>query len=74
MGKPKNIIIKNKSHRLDDVTALWYVQQVIEKGRISNKGKDYCYITVFEDTRIVVNVTANKLSDSFLVYDYRKNE
>lgn len=70
----KKIIIKNESHRLDDVTALWYVQQVIEKGRIFNNATEYNYITVFEDTRIVVNVTANKLSDSFLVYDYKRKK
>lgn len=70
MIKNKKMIINNESSRLDDVSALWYVQQVIEKGRISNKGKDYCYITVFEKTKIVVNATGNKLSDTFRVYDH----
>ena len=70
----KKMIVNNKSSRLDDVSALWYVQQVIEQGRISNKGKDYCYITVFEKTKIVVNVKANKMSDTFLVYDYKRRE
>lgn len=70
----KKMIIKNKSSRLDDVTALWYVQQVIEKGRIFNNATEYNYITVFEDTRIVVNVTANKLSDSFFVCDYKRKK
>lgn len=70
----KKMIVNNESSRLDDVSALWYVQQVIEQGRISNKGKDYCYITVFEKTKIVVNVKANKMSDTFLVYDYKRRE
>lgn len=70
----KKMIINNESSRLDDVSALWYVQQVIEQGRISNKGKDYCYLTVFEETKIVVNVKANKMSDTFLIYDYNRKE
>ena len=70
----KKMIINNESSRLDDVSALWYVQQVIEQGRISNKGKDYCYITVFEKTEIVVNVKANKMSDTFLIYEYKRKE
>ncbi len=74
MGKPKNIIIKNKSHRLDDVTALWYVQQVIEQDQVSSKGKRYSYSTLFTETRVVVTVIPNKLSKSFFVSDYRKNE
>ena len=70
MSKSKKMIVNNESSRLDDVSALWYVQQVIQQGRISNKGKDYCYITVFEKPRIVVNTTGNKLSDTFRVYDH----
>lgn len=74
MGKLKNIIVKNKSHRLDDVTALWYVQQVIEQDKISSKGRKYSYSTLFTKTRVVVTVIPNKLSNSFFVCDYRKNE
>lgn len=68
-----NIIIKNKSHRIDDVLALWYVQQVIEEGRVSDTGTAYCYLTVF-NTNIVVNAKRNKKSDTFLVYDYQREK
>jgi hypothetical protein len=65
------MIIKNKSSRLDDVTALWYVQQVVEQGKVSTKGKNYAYSTLFTKTRVVVSVVPNKLSDSFIVCDYK---
>ena len=68
-----NIIIKNKSHRIDDVQALWYVEQVMAEGRVSDKGTAYCFITVFK-TNIVVNAKRNKKSDTFLVYDYQKEK
>jgi hypothetical protein len=64
------MIIKNKSSRLDDVTALWYVQQVVEQGKVSAKGKNYAYSTLFTKTSVAVSVIPNKLSDSFVVCDY----
>jgi hypothetical protein len=68
------MIIKNKSSRLDDVSALWYIQQVIEQGRVSNKGKNYAYSTLFTNTRVVVSVMPNKLSNSFIVCDYKRKK
>lgn len=66
----KKIIIKNESKHLDDLSALVLVHQVISKGRIFNNGTEYDYITVFRE-KFVVKVKSNKLSDSFIVSDYK---
>ena len=34
---------------IDDLTAVSLVKQVIERGKISNNGNDYCYLTIFGD-------------------------
>ena len=41
------IIIKNQTE-MDDISVLTLVQRVIKNGRISNNGKQYCYLTSFE--------------------------
>ena len=66
----KKIIIKNESKHLDDLSALVLVHQVISKGRIFNNGTEYDYITIFRG-KFVVKVKTNKLSDSFIVSDYK---
>lgn len=40
------LIINNKSD-LDTSNALPIIQKIIDGGRISNKGKQYCYATTF---------------------------
>jgi len=62
------IIVNNESDRLTDADCLWYVQQVINEGRISDNGKSYCYCMNFK-TGIVVYATKNKTSDTFRVCD-----
>lgn len=52
------IIIHNKIG-LDDLTALKYIERVIEKGKCSHsyKGDQYCFVTIYEKpngNRIVV--------------------
>lgn len=66
----KKMIIKNESKHLDDLSVLILVNQVISKGRIFNNGTEYDYITVFRE-KFVVKVKSNKLSDSFIVSDYK---
>lgn len=34
---------------IDDLTAVSLVKQVIERGKISNNGNSYCYLSVFDD-------------------------
>ena len=46
--------------------ALEYVAVVVGKGRISNEGKQYCYVTSFKDG-IVAHASLNKASDRIVI-------
>lgn len=64
--KQEKIIIENRTELpISDI--LVYVKAVMDKGRISNFGKQYCYLTVFGDGITVVS-DLNKKSDKFIVY------
>jgi len=52
---------------IDPALALTKVKQVIEQGKLSNDGKNYCWITEWSDD-IVVSVRENRKSDCFVVY------
>lgn len=62
------VIIDNRgSLEINDAISL--VKLVIDKGRISNNGKQYCYATSFivdGDTHMVYAVL-NKNSDKFII-------
>jgi hypothetical protein len=66
----EKIIIKNKTE-IDDVSVLALVQSVIKNGRISNNGKQYCYITVFkiENKEYHIVTDLRKCSDVFTFYE-----
>lgn len=59
------VIIENRTS-LSMLECLDRVRQVIEKGRISNNDKQYCYYTTFTDG-IGVSTDLNKSSDRFIV-------
>ena len=67
------IIIENRSEVLNDVDAINLVTRVIEQGRVSDNGKQYCYATRFShsilDLDLMVVSRLNKESDKFYVYD-----
>ena len=66
MGK---IIINNDSH-VDDFTALAAVMKVMELGKISNDGKQHCYVSVVKvagDKDVTVSSHLNKTSERFTV-------
>ena len=67
MGK---IIIDNRSS-ISDAAALNTVIRSIEAGRISNNGKQYCYVCVMETHEGTVQVASdlNKCSDKFTIVD-----
>jgi len=67
MGK---IIIHNDTD-MDDLEAMWYVMEVMRDGRISNDGKQYCYVTRWSNGTGVLAGLNNK-SDRFVVY--KENE
>jgi hypothetical protein len=66
------IIIDNQSD-LDDEMAVILVKRVISNGRISNEGKQYCYLTGFTiatpegDKEYNVATDLNKKSDKFII-------
>ncbi len=59
------LIVRNLTDKpMSDV--LWYVGTVIRGGRVSDDGKCYCYVTVFEDGT-TCSATRNKNSDTIVV-------
>lgn len=51
---------------IDDLTAVSLVKQVIERGKISNNGNSYCYLSVFDD--IVVETRQYRKTPCFRIY------
>lgn len=64
------IIMDNQSF-LSDIFALKLVSKVIDMGRISNQGTQYCYVTSFivDNREVMVATSLNPKSDRFVVYD-----
>lgn len=68
-------IIDNQSF-LNDELALDAVSTVVQKGKISNDGKSYCYVSVLryyrnkKSNQVVVHVLENEKSTRFLILDY----
>jgi len=61
-------IIENRSD-LQEWQVLMLVQSVIDAGRISNDGKQYCYVTSFKvnNGEYLVVTDLNKKSDRFVI-------
>lgn len=57
---------------IDDLTAVSLVKQVIEQGKISNNGNNYCYLSIFDD--IVVETRQYRKSPCFRIYKRIYNE
>lgn len=69
-NKMSRLIIHNESSKTDS-EVLWLVKEVIDQGRISNSGKQYCYVTTFTRQNIIVCTRLNKCSDVFYVKDIK---
>ena len=67
MGK---LIIDNRSKKINDQEALEVIHMVMNSGRISNHGKQYCYYTVFGGKHGVSSFL-NKKSDRFVITDVK---
>ena len=65
-GMSEKLIIENKTEKTME-QALEYAQSVVHQGRISNYGKQYCYVTTFRDG-VVVCSFLNKQSDRLVIY------
>ena len=62
-------IIIDIRDNISTTDALMRVAQVMEEGRTSNNGKNYCYISVWPNNQAVA-ATRNKNSDTFIVHKY----
>lgn len=64
------IIVENRTD-LQDEDALELAKAVMQGGRISNNGKQYCYFSVvdFCGSRYGVATDLNKRSDRFVIMD-----
>ena len=62
------LIIDNRTE-LTDIDAVTLVGKVINQGRISNDGKQYCYGTgiTIEDKEYMISTDLNKKSDRFVI-------
>ena len=62
------LIIDNRTE-LTDLEAVTLVSKVINQGRISNDGKQYCYATgiTIEDKEYMIWTDLNKKSDRFVI-------
>ena len=58
-------LIINIKDNIDPEEALFRVIQVINQGRISNNGRDYCYATSWDSETVYAQ--SNKKSDTFTV-------
>ena len=69
------IIIDNRSSA-DDSAAVRLVEQVMLQGRVSNDGKQYCYLTTGTagGRKVMVSTALNQNSDRFIVIDRPESE
>ena len=65
----EKIIIKNESD-LEMTEVLTVILSIISKGRVSNNGKQYCFLTVVEIDNKEYDFVSNlaKKSDVFTIY------
>jgi hypothetical protein len=66
------LIINNKSD-LSDISCLHYVAKVMEAGRISANGTQYCYAASFiiNEKEYLIYSNLNKKSDLFTIINYK---
>ena len=67
------IIINNRSSHSDKMVVN-SVAWIINAGRVSEKGKAYCYVTTFDAGRLAISAKRNKESDTFTAYDYPQKQ
>ena len=65
------IIIENRTDKPDS-HIVRLVASVIENGRVSNNGKQYCYVTAFSNG-VSIASELNKKSDRFIAYNEKQD-
>jgi hypothetical protein len=70
----EKLIIENRTN-LKMIEVMYYIEEVIKQGRISenHKGKQYCYCTWFEKSDIVVYAQMNRKSDKLIICPEGRN-
>lgn len=68
------MIIKIKDPDIPDAVALRCVLSVVEGGRVSNEGRSYCWLTVFDTRvgRVAVNTAWPRKGDVFHVGKFKE--
>ena len=61
------LIIKNETTFLSDLEALTYVTEVVKGGRVSEYGKQYCFVTSWSNGVVVIAQQTKKGTDTFIV-------
>lgn len=71
----RKLIIQNDSD-LSMSCAMALVESVVKQGRISNDGKQFCYLTSFDVDGHEYHVVSdlNKYSDKLTIYKVTKND
>lgn len=54
---------------MPDIEAVDLVKRVMELGRVSNDGKQYCYLVAHQDHKYHIVSDLRKQSDSFIIYN-----
>lgn len=73
MEKPlKNKLIIRNYTDLEDFEAISYVRAVIAEGKISDEGRQYCYVTTFKSGYKVI-CDRRKNSDTHTFYVLKEN-
>lgn len=67
---PTKLIIDNRTN-MPTQDVMPYVREVLQAGRISNDGKQYCYATVWPD--IVITSHLNQKSDRLIITYNKEN-
>jgi hypothetical protein len=69
----EKLIINNKSE-LPMEQVLEIAQAIVRQGRMSNNGKQYCYLTSFVIDNVEYHATSdlNKCSDTLTIYEVTK--
>ncbi len=67
----EKIIIENMIEKATWAVSLEMILKVIEGGRVSNNGKQYCYGTKFDthEGKFMVSTDLNNKSDRFIISD-----
>ena len=71
MRLSKEIRIKAESN-IEDIVVLSLVSMVVKQGKISNNGRNYCFVTVMKYQDVEYRVEVNDKRKSIMFYVFKK--